>query len=108
VVKPESRIEGGTLQIGLGNLEVDLRMSGPRTGRHTMECITRVGQLRVLLPRDCEYKVEAFCMAGDVVVADTSKDGIAKRLEVATAGYERASKRLLIRARAGVGSVYVR
>lgn len=43
VVKPEGRIEGGALQIGLGNLEVDLRMSGPRTGRHTLECITRVG-----------------------------------------------------------------
>ena len=108
VVKPESPIDGGSLQIGLGNLEVDLRISGPRTGRHTLECITRVGHLRVLLPRDCEYRVEAFCLAGDVVLRESSKDGIAKRLEAATPGYETASNRLLIKARAGIGSVFVR
>jgi predicted membrane protein len=108
VVKPESRIEGGALQIGLGNLEVDLRMSGPRTGSHTLECITRVGHLRVLLPTNCEYRVEVLCMAGDVVLRDASKDGIAKKLEAETPGYEAASDRLLIRARAGVGSVFVR
>jgi lia operon protein LiaF len=108
VVKPEGHIEGGMLQIGLGNLEVDLRKSGPRTGHHTLQCITRVGHLRVLLPRDCEYRVEAFCMAGDVVLGDESKDGIAKRLESVTPGFDTASRRLLIKARAGIGSVYVR
>jgi hypothetical protein len=47
-------------------------------------------------------------VAGDVVLGDASKDGIGKRLAARTPGYDDASKRLLIKARAGIGSVFVR
>ncbi len=107
-IKADGLIEGGALQIGLGNLEVDLRESGPKRSHAVLECITRVGQVSVRLPEGCEFRVEAFCLAGDVLVRKESRDGIGKSLSYATPGYDSAEKRLLIKARSGVGSVFVR
>ncbi len=99
-------IEGGVLQVGLGNVVVDLSASGVRRGPAVLDCLTRVGNVRIVMPRRGEWRVEALCLLGDVTVGREHRDGLAKSLSLATPGYD-GTTGLLVRARSGIGSVTV-
>lgn len=107
VLVVDRTIEGGVLQVGLGNIDVDLRACSVREGRWTLDCLTRVGSVRIDLPEEGEWRVEALCLIGDVTVGRESRDGLAKKLTLSSPGYDGTSG-LLIRARSGIGSVTAR
>ena len=107
VLAVDRPIEGGVLQVGLGNIELDLGRSGSVNGRRVLDCLTRVGNVRIVMPQQGEWRVEALCLVGDVTVGRNSRDGLAKALSLSSPGYDGTSG-LLVRARSGIGSVVAR
>ncbi|MCU0613294.1 MAG: cell wall-active antibiotics response protein [Candidatus Eisenbacteria bacterium] len=108
VLAVDRPIEGGVLHVGLGNIELDLRRSGAAEGHQVLACLTRVGNVRITMPEQGEWRVEALCLVGDVTVGRDSRDGIAKTVSAESPGYGAADTRLLVRVRAGIGAIVVR
>ena len=104
----DREFKGGAVQVGLGDLEIDLRTATVPDGTWRLECISRVGRVRVRPPEQVSYLTTAFCLAGDVVTASESKDGFVKTIVYASPDYHDSTGRLEIIARSGLGSVIVR
>ena len=104
----DREFKGGGVQVGLGDLEIDLRSASVPPGTWKLECISRVGRVRVRPPDQVPYSTTVFCFAGDVVTSNESRDGFAKTIVYTSPEYEDSHARLEIRARSGLGSVFVR
>ncbi|MBN1425214.1 hypothetical protein JXA88_11725 [Candidatus Fermentibacteria bacterium] len=105
-LKVDRPIDGGVVHVAVGNIDLDLSASGATAGRRVLDCLTRVGNVRIVMPAQGEWRVEALCLLGDVTVGRESRDGLLKALSFSSPGFNDTTG-LLVRIRSGIGSVVV-
>jgi len=94
-------------RLAVGHLVLDLRDLDLGGATLTVVASVAAGDLEIVVPEGIALDVDTHVGAGDLRVLDRVSDGLDLRRPVSEAGREGAG-RLVLRARAGVGSVEVR
>ena len=100
-------IRGGSLRLGIGDLDMDLAGVSLPAGTHVLKAHVGMGDLRIRLPADVPTRIEAAVGLGEVRLGTQSDSGIANRLVRETPGYSDAVSRLVIAAFVGVGEIRI-
>jgi len=100
-------VDGLNISTVFGDTELDLSSARLKTGVNYIELSSSFGEVVVTIPSTMEIMVYGSVDFGDLHVLDKSASGIGNKLTVKTPGYDAASAKLNILAKATFGSVKI-
>lgn len=94
-------------QLGIGNLDLDLRDIQFPEGETRIEITLGMGDMTVQLPDDVDVSAEWTVAAGEADVFDRSDDGVIIEGSTQTSGFASAERRVRLDLNLGLGSIEV-
>lgn len=98
---------GGDVSTVMGDIDLDLTTAGLAAGEQSLRLNNVMGDMNVRLAPGTAYSVSASNLLGDVEVGSRKENAFGRSLEVTSPGYEKAKKRLRIRASQVLGDIRV-
>lgn len=92
---------------GIGDLEMRLTGGILVDGLNRIIISSFIGDSRIYIPRDMEYRVHCSNFIGDIDVGDQRESGFGNNLESCSANYPTADKKLYIAVNTFIGDIKV-
>jgi len=99
---------GERIELGVGDLGLDLSGLSLPAGTTEVHVSVGVGDVTVQLPASIETFVDARSSIGDITMPDASHGGFDQRVTYSTPNFEGATTSLVLDIRVSVGSIEVR
>ena len=98
---------GTDVEMGFGDLEVNLTKAGFSDRENVIHLALGFGDIKVWIPSEIKAKVSASCGAGDIDILGKTAEGLGRTVDYQDEDYDSSQKRLRIFAKLGFGDIKV-
>ncbi|MBO8156201.1 MAG: cell wall-active antibiotics response protein [Bacillaceae bacterium] len=104
---PNWVVEPMDLWTGVGDIDFDFTKAYIPDKETVISLRGWVGDVRMLVPDDLDFRIEAHTNVGDIHIFDKKADGLNRKMVYQTPGYDEASRKLTIYMHYQVGDIRV-
>lgn len=95
------------LNNSIGNYLVDFSKASIPEEEIPISINIRIGDIRILMPENIEFRVEASALVGDICIMSETSEGLNRSLIYESKNYETATKKLNLNLKVSAGSIRI-